>query len=729
MLFFLFFIGKTEAQVHAGLTVYGNKITVTYVPKANYNSDPQNRWGTQVLTIRYPTGTSVAWSNLTNLSAFSFTEDPSTIPAVNGGDGYTYKVFTAADENTLLNLTPGSNVAVFSVEVAASSNVTFEVIGTSAWTKGNKGDATITNTKLGNIFSEVTFLGNTTLDASIPQAKVYSSAPNPTNSSPIPVSITFTEEITGFTANDLTVWNGTPTNLKSSDKINFTVDIIPYGPGLVTVVLPENRVLDAGGNGNVVTNAYTVEYSSAPNSCLATYLLEEQNDGFYQVSLISHTNWSGTDAFTATGQVTLKVGTSTSPIDYFTVTDLTSLVPDVYWELNSRYDAPTEDQAHDYISFGLATHGTQNITYVDGDTVPLFRFKNTGICSGDSIYLMAVAGDPFAWPNSLNANVGQQLSVSGYNEPDVPLCVEGLASCMAEVKFGFKAMLQGPYSASTDRMNDNLRAKDYIPTQEPYTGYRPLDGSSFEPFHQFDDGGGETVADPFVFEDYGDDAIVDWVLIELRSKYDPTKILSTRSALIQRDGDIVDTTGYDYLTFRKLREDSYYYAIRHRNHLGLMSATAIPLINTPVVALPQGHATITRDLTPDGAANSFDFSDPATALYGSNSAFILGLRCLMWAGNSNGDPYIMFQGGGVGEGLDIDNVFYNIITDSVNTNYSYNHVRDGYYPGDINLDGFVKYQGPANDVDPFIFFNIISRHPENTQKYINFYINEQLPEN
>jgi hypothetical protein len=474
------------------------------------------------------------------------------------------------------------------------------------------------------------------------------------------------------------------------------------------------------------------------NAQLATYHIEGLNDGYYQVSLVPNVNWNGTDAITATAQVTIKVGASNNNYNkMFQIIDLTMLQPSVTWTQNSRYDAPAEDPGFDYISFGLDSKGTLDIPYVQGDTVPLFKFKNTGICSEDSVFLMAIEGDPFQWPNSLNANVGQQLSVSGYNDPDVPLAVSGKVPCMAEVVFCLKAGLQGNYSTYTG-MHDSLRTKHLIPLTEPYKNYQPIQGQSFFPFTHVDDGGSEVINDTTILNVEGNDAIVDWVMVELRNQHDSSQVLSTRSALIQRDGDIVELDGVSSVIFRKLKSDYYFISVRHRNHLGLMTATKIQIIRTYY------NTAAGRKYDPNSQIcnNDFDFTDVNNEVYGENSGY-LGLNIkaksqptpipsvytrLMWAGNSNADRYIMFQGGGVGEGLDIDNVFHNIITDSQNYNYSYNHVRNGYYPGDNNLDGYVKYQGPANDIDQFIFFNIISRHPGNVNKYVNYYITEQLPE-
>jgi hypothetical protein len=721
-LFILFFVIQMNAQakIRIGATISGNKLTISYVTAANYNTSPINRWNSQVVTIRYPKTVEVNWSNLVNLSPFSFFEDPFTASPKDGGDGYYYKVFRASDVNLLLDLINTDNIPVFRMDVSANKEVTFEVSTSNVWTKSNNVETAVNNAGGDNVFWGSINLGNSTLADLPPTAVIVPLQTGTVTAGPVAFRINFSEPVSDFTESDLDVFGGSvsiqPTYFPDEFQ-EYKLVVTPSSPGSISIGLPADRVTDSGGNLNIASNYESAYYEPSSSSCLATYHLQELNDGYYQVSLIAGQNWSGTDAITATAQVTIKAGTSTSEIDSFNITDLQMLTP-ANWAQNSRYNAPAEASGYDYISFGLTSYGTTDIAYAIGDTVPLFKWKNTGICSEDSVYLMPITGDAFAYPNSLNANVGQQLSVSGHNEPDVPLCVEGVASCIAEVVFDLKALLQGPFVPAEGMMHDSLRVLGLIPSEEPYSNYEPIRGSNFAPFQHYEDGGSEYI-------DFGSIAndptpIVDWILLELRSQHDSTKIISTRSAVVLRDGSICDVnfdvlifnpqkgaSGFNNLVvFKKLRSDKYYFTVRHRNHLGLMSEKAVPLVNT---------------------INKYDFTDPNTPMYGQHAGYFFGDKRLMWAGNSNADSYIMFQGGGVGQGLDIDNVFDNIFSDANNLNFSYNHVRNGYYPGDNNLDGRVKYQGPANDVDPFIFFNIISRHPDNTQKYINYYINEQLP--
>ena len=131
------------------------------------------------------------------------------------------------------------------------------------------------------------------------------------------------------------------------------------------------------------------------------------------------------------------------------------------------------------------------------------------------------------------------------------------------VQISIKAFLQGPYSTSTGLMSDGLRTSGLIPTTEPYS-------SNTKFMHH--GGGNEVITDPTtVLAVTGNNAITDWVFIELRDKTNPSTVLHTRSALIQRDGDVVDVDGTSPLTFLDVIADDFYVAVRSYNHLGFRS--------------------------------------------------------------------------------------------------------------------------------------------------------------
>ena len=143
-------------------------------------------------------------------------------------------------------------------------------------------------------------------------------------------------------------------------------------------------------------------------------------------------------------------------------------------------------------------------------------------------------------------------------------------TCSSDIRVSGIVYLQGAYDSGTGLMGDALRTSGNLPLTEPYTdlGYTHIDG------------GGENV-EQAIFDVSGNDAIVDWVFLELRNKTDFSIVITTRSALLQRDGDIVDVDGISPVSFTAPADD-YHLAVKHRNHLGVMNAIPVALSNTAI---------------------------------------------------------------------------------------------------------------------------------------------------
>ena len=110
----------------------------------------------------------------------------------------------------------------------------------------------------------------TTYDATRPTVVVDSPSPAATGTSPIAVSITFSEPVTGFVVGDLEVTNGTPMSFSGAGT-SYTVDIVPASEGDVTVKVPDSAGDDAVGNGSVASNLLTREFdSSRPTVAMTT---------------------------------------------------------------------------------------------------------------------------------------------------------------------------------------------------------------------------------------------------------------------------------------------------------------------------------------------------------------------------------------------------------------------------------------------------------------------------
>ncbi len=252
-------------------------------------------------------------------------------------------------------------------------------------------------------------------------------------------------------------------------------------------------------------------------------------------------------------------------------------------------------------------------------------------------------------------------------------------------------------------MHDELRFKGKLPVKEPFSKLNFL-------HHIGDIAPGQTpppvvetpeTVDPGLVFFTGQDAPVDWVLVELRPADAPDSIAATKAALLQRDGDVRDLDGISYVRFKHVAGGNYYVAVRHRNHLGVM--TAHPYLLTPQV---------TR----------IDFTDPATATMGNNAQAYYKGKMAMWPGDLNGDTRVIYQG----PSNDVNAIFQKVILDPSNTQFLANFIVPGYLESDFNLDGQCIYQGPNNDRSRILLHAVLA-NPENALHLANYVLAHGLP--
>ncbi|MBO2007716.1 LamG-like jellyroll fold domain-containing protein [Hymenobacter negativus] len=101
-----------------------------------------------------------------------------------------------------------------------------------------------------------------TVDSVRPTVAISSTASNPTNTTPIPVTVTFSEGVTGFVAGNVSVTNGTIigfTGVSGSSTYTFTVTPTTAGTA-TTVNVVANVAQDAAGNGNTAATPFSVTY-------------------------------------------------------------------------------------------------------------------------------------------------------------------------------------------------------------------------------------------------------------------------------------------------------------------------------------------------------------------------------------------------------------------------------------------------------------------------------------
>ncbi|WP_250433779.1 matrixin family metalloprotease [Hanstruepera flava] len=257
---------------------------------------------------------------------------------------------------------------------------------------------------------------------------------------------------------------------------------------------------------------------------------------------------------------------------------------------------------------------------------------------------------------------------------------------MVDIDVLLQGALLNPYTGEETLMRDDLRANGIIDNDSPYSD-------------------GQVITETINQDDNGEDSMVDWIWVELRDATDPTIVIAGQSAILQRDGDVVSNVNdlSTALTFN-VNPDNYYVAISHRNHLGIMTASAI--------ALNQSETTI-------------DFTDANNQItQGNNAQTTFGMPnnvVAMWAGDVNGDGIIQYSG----TEPDTPSILSEVLNDSGNFLSFPTYTINGYNNYDTNMDGETQYSGTNPDV-PYILQNVLA-HPSNFLGFSTYQITEQLP--
>ncbi|MCB0685961.1 MAG: NPCBM/NEW2 domain-containing protein [Saprospiraceae bacterium] len=168
-----------------------------------------------------------------------------------------------------------------------------------------------------------------------------------------------------------------------------------------------------------------------------------------------------------------------------------------------------------------------------------------------------------------------------------------------DIKVILEGAFTSPYIGEANLMRDDLRRYGVLPHTSPYSDQLSIDDS--------------------VLTKEGNDAIVDWIWVEIRDKNDNTLVIDSTSALLQRDGDIVQIDGLTPLKYN-IGKDNYHIAIKHRNHLAFMSKDPLTVgVTTPTI---------------------LDFTDGSITTYGTNAQNLLNGKLVMVGGDADGSGII-----------------------------------------------------------------------------------------
>ena len=281
--------------------------------------------------------------------------------------------------------------------------------------------------------------------------------------------------------------------------------------------------------------------------------------------------------------------------------------------------------------------------------------------TGSTPWAPGLATDWLLHDIDISAYDGQQVVIrfTAVNDYGDRLYLDNIQVVNSGMRLALKMMLEGAYETNIGSMRDDLRIAALIPALQPYTA----------PEFVHVGGGGETIQ-AGVQSITGNNAIVDWVFIELRSEGSPTTVVATRAALLQSDGDVVAEDGISPVSFNA-PTGNYFIVARHRNHLGCMTAAAIPFTT--------GTASV-------------DLTNPLTLTYGTEAQKeVNGVRVL-WLGNVVHDLVIKYTGTVNDRDVILTKIGGVVPTNTVN----------GYHSEDCNMDGVVRYTGTNNDRDPIL---------------------------
>jgi hypothetical protein len=205
-----------------------------------------------------------------------------------------------------------------------------------------------------------------------------------------------------------------------------------------------------------------------------------------------------------------------------------------------------------------------------------------------------------------------------------------------------QAFLAGAYNTANGNMDNSLNA--LLPLTDPYDGTTTVTSIPA--------------------------TAVDWIKVELRDA-DQTTVLYDFARFIDQDGQIINEDGTD-CKMTGVTSGSYYIAILHRNHFGVVSNSTVNLAGSPSLSFKGAQATAWQDGS---------ISTNAAMKEVETNVFAL------WDGDANGDGEIKYNG----SSNDKNEVL------SVVGLSTPNNIVSAYSDSDLNMNGEVKYNGSSND--------------------------------
>lgn len=439
-------------------------------------------------------------------------------------------------------------------------------------------------------------------------------------------------EFTGNVTNDGTMTSGSGSTLKANGSTNSAVDL----NGAALAIFENNKTAGDVTLSSPVTVNEQMNFAGSSDVVLGDYDLTLGETATSNGSATGHFVTDGmgklNKVVTAAGTYTADVGDGTNytPIEYAhsgtysnsvigtTVTGMKH--PDIsgdvanadsyinrYWVMSTDITSPS-----------ISMTGT----YVAGDV------------QGTEANMKGARWENTEWEFETGAQAASTISASTTETNSE------LTGMNYYAKANVTAFLEGPYSGSgmmSTALNGNL------PTTNPYDATET---------------GISVPANA-----------VDYVLVEIREAGSLNTVAASKSGFLLSDGSIVSTTG-GALYLKDATANSHI-TVKHRNSLGILSASPIPNIATSAVTVNMGDGS--TSLYTAGPSAAKDLGDGNFGLYSGD-------------GDGNGD--INFD--------DFLNVWFP--NNSAPWVYNGSGVADYDMNGDINFDDFLNIWFANNSI-------------------------------
>ncbi len=560
--------------------------TVTNLSSGSYSVTVSDANGCSVISSAFvndPACASLAVTinNATDASCNGDNDGAIDITPSGGSAPYTYNWSNGANTEDINNLSPGNYTITVTdnnaCDFIASASITEPSVlnvSTSAMNSstvgGNDGSATATPTGGTTPYSYAWSNGANTATASNLTSGTYSVTVSDANACSATSSALISDP--ACTSLEVTINNATDVNCNGNNDGEITItpsggaapytynwstgatteDVNGLSPGNYTVTVTDNNACEVITSANITEPSVLSMTTNATNTSTVG-----GNDGS-----ITATTIGGTTPYSYTWSFGLNVGPTANNLSSgsysVTVTDINACTavssiivndPDcanLNVSINSVDDASCNGGTDGMIDI-LPSGGAAPYTYNWSNGASTEDVSNLSAGS----YTLTVT----------DVNDCDYIASATVNEPSFPSCTGLLVKV--------KVFLEGAYG--TSNMTNALKTNGHLPSLQPYGG-----APWFYPGTEMIDINGIA------------NNVVDWVLLEVRSSSNNFTVLETRAALVRQDGQVLEVDGSLGVTFSNLSAgQGYYVSVKHRNHVGIMSANAVNLPNTSALNLTQ----------------------------------------------------------------------------------------------------------------------------------------------